>query len=229
MTNLVIFDIDGTLTSFQDEEETCFNQTVLEVLGVSDFNQDWGSYKNVTYSGFVFEISENHLGRAPSDEEMVKFENEFIKTYEPAIRSGDPAKREIPGANEMLTRLRQVKNLQIAIATGNWRSVAELKLNGAGINFAGIPMSTSSDALSREDIMKSAENLSAEKYGGHPFKKITYIGDGEWDARASQKLRYDFIGITTKVSEEIFQKYGSKAVFSDYTDPDAFIDAIGVL
>ena len=226
MTDLAIFDIDGTLTTFQDEEEVCFSQSLLDLFGISKYNRDWGSYKNVTYSGFLFEIIQEHLGRSPSEVDIQSFEETFIKLYEPAARSGDPTERVIPGANEVLLRLRGIENLQLAIATGNWRRVAELKLAGARIDIAGIPMSTSSEAISREDIMISAQTIAIDLNSGQSFDKVTYIGDGEWDAKASKNLKYDFIGITTKLSKEVFDSYGAKAVFKDYSDPDAFLDAL---
>jgi len=226
MTDLAIFDIDGTLTTFQDEEEECFNKTVLDIFSVSDFSRDWGSYKNVTYSGFVIEIMQKQLDRSPSETEFEKFEDAFIKLYGPIVRAGNPIKREILGANEMLTQLREIENLQLAIATGNWRRVAELKLGGARVDITGIPMATSNDALSREDIMISAYQMAADLNGGQSFEKVTYVGDGEWDAKASKNLNYDFIGITTKISKEVFDKYGAKAVFKDYSDPAAFLEAL---
>jgi phosphoglycolate phosphatase-like HAD superfamily hydrolase len=32
-------------------------------------------------------------------------------------------------------------------------------------------------------------------YGVNEFETITYVGDGLWDFKASQKMRYHFIGI----------------------------------
>ena len=226
MSDLIIFDIDGTLTTFQDEEEACFNQTVLRIFGVSEFNRDWGTYQNVTYSGFVREIMEINLGRTAYDEDFVNFENEFLQHFEPEVMSGDPAERRIPGANQMLTRLCQLENLGIAIATGNWRRVAALKLRSAGIDVERVPMATSSDAVTREEIMKTAETMAMDLNHGQPFDRVTYVGDGEWDAQASRNLNYQFIGITTKVPEAVFREYGAKAVFEDYSNLEKFIEAV---
>ncbi|PJA43470.1 MAG: HAD family hydrolase, partial [Verrucomicrobia bacterium CG_4_9_14_3_um_filter_43_20] len=67
--NLVIFDIDGTLTDSDELDEVCFIKAVKDFWDIDTFNTDWESYGNYTDSFVLREIAKEHLGREPHREE----------------------------------------------------------------------------------------------------------------------------------------------------------------
>lgn len=226
MTDLVMFDIDGTLTTFATDEEDCFNQAIFEALGINNTNNDWENYRNMTDSGLITEIVEEHLKRQPTSDEIDRVEKEFVKRLKPAIKTDPKSCKPIAGSNNILQQLRRKPGTCLAIATGNWLRVAELKLNSAQLKVDDIPMATSNDAESRADIMKIAEKKALRQRGHDTFAKITYFGDGLWDAKASQHLGYEFIGISTRQSKQILLDMGAVRVYPDFTNYKEILDLL---
>ena len=54
--NLVMFDIDGTLTATTDIDERCFIRAINEVLQVYEIDTDVAHYPHVTDEGIAAEI-----------------------------------------------------------------------------------------------------------------------------------------------------------------------------
>ncbi len=77
--NLVMFDIDGTLTATTGIDEVCFIQAVREVLGVKEIDTDLLNYTHVTDEGITSEIIEQHTGRPAGREELSDIRNLFVK------------------------------------------------------------------------------------------------------------------------------------------------------
>jgi beta-phosphoglucomutase-like phosphatase (HAD superfamily) len=68
--NLVMFDVDGTLTATNTVDTHCFVQAFKEVLNIDLIDTDWSNYKQSTDSGIVAEIIERHTGSPASDEDL---------------------------------------------------------------------------------------------------------------------------------------------------------------
>lgn len=68
--NLIVFDIDGTLTQTNNVDSLCFTKAIKDTLQITELNTDWASYQYSTDSGLLTEIYENFLQRPPSIEEI---------------------------------------------------------------------------------------------------------------------------------------------------------------
>jgi phosphoglycolate phosphatase-like HAD superfamily hydrolase len=64
--------------------------------------------------------------------------------------------------------------------------------------------------------MKCAYQRSIEFYQQPQFESVTYIGDGIWDAVASQQLNYHFIGIGSGDRMGDLLATGARHVFPNY-------------
>lgn len=112
--------------------------------------------------------------------------------------------KSIYGAVEFFNYLRQQYSVKVAIVTGGWLESAEIKLNAAGFDISGIPVSSSDKYHDRKEIIKDA----AQRSGINKYYRKYYFGDGEWDALASTELGYNFIGIGNRInSNQIFTSY----------------------
>jgi phosphoglycolate phosphatase-like HAD superfamily hydrolase len=100
----------------------------------------------------------------------------------------------IRGARQTLAQLVDSGH-RVGIATGGWRHTAEMKLEQAEIDVAGLVLSTCDDAVDRVGIMTNC----LEKLGGGG-SRVVYFGDGPWDMRATEDLQWRFIGVGQRLA-----------------------------
>ncbi|MBI4831043.1 MAG: HAD family phosphatase [Candidatus Lindowbacteria bacterium] len=153
MTKLAIFDIDGTLVNSTEVDAECFVRSITEEFGIHDIDDHWEHYKNVTDAGVFEEILEKAFARKPSESEVQRHIKAFLRLLE-ASHAEDPGLfREVPGARNIVARLRNHPEWKIAIATGAWCESALFKLRAAGISAEGIPLVTGSEEKVRERLV----------------------------------------------------------------------------
>jgi phosphoglycolate phosphatase-like HAD superfamily hydrolase len=190
--HLVVFDIDGTLTRTGAIDEVCYVAAVSEVLSIPDMDTDWTHYPHVTDSAILRQVVQLSLDRGVLVEEMDRVRQCFRQNLEDAFRRQPRSCLPVDGGPEMLRQLAGRSDVALALATGGWESTARLKLEQAGYDIVDIPLASSSDADTREEIMRIAERRAREKHGVPGFDTITYVGDGVWDARAAANLGWRF-------------------------------------
>jgi phosphoglycolate phosphatase-like HAD superfamily hydrolase len=223
--NLVMFDIDGTLTASDVMDGECFVQAVNDVCGFADVSSDWSAYQHCSDSGILDELFQTRLGRSPMAEEITAVQTQFVKLLEASI-AAQPLKA-IPGAGAMLDALLAEPDIAISLASGAWECSARLKLGTAGLHYPQIPGAFADDAHAREDFMRASLQRVAEKHGREEFDSMVYIGDGAWDVRASRNLGFAFIGIGHKPDRvERLRGEGAQVIFPDFTGHDAFRAAL---
>lgn len=211
-----MFDIDGTLVDSHGFDGDLFAEAVRRELGVR-VDQTWQSYRNHTDSGVLDEILR---GCVPADERQQAYDRVkacFVGLVEGYIANQAEGLKPIPGAPDLIARLRSIAGVVVAVATGGWRETAELKLRSVGIAFEGLPFATCADAAARTEIMQSAERRAS--VSGR-FARRTYFGDAPWDKRASADLGYDFVAIGDRVQHP--------RAFENLTDQEAILDVLGV-
>jgi beta-phosphoglucomutase-like phosphatase (HAD superfamily) len=181
----VIFDLDGTLLESADMDEALYKQAVEDVLGPIEFREHLGDYEDVTDTGILLQtFADNEL--VPTDEHVGRIKQQFVALLRDYVDTNGPF-REVPGARNIVERLRSSRRHHVAIATGGWRASALLKLASAGLDWPDVPLATSDDAVARTDIMLAA----LKKLDGDPGS-VTYFGDGEWDRQACERLGWRF-------------------------------------
>ncbi len=213
---LVMFDIDGTLVDSNAFDSDLYAQAIQTELGVQ-VDKIWASYRNVTDSGILEELLEQHA----SDGDWVKLgsrvKSKFIDLIHEYVTSKHHLVEAIPGACKLLDRFKQLPDVTVAIATGGWRETAELKLKAVGIDYEDLAFATASEARSRIEIMQLAERQAASHA---VFSRKTYFGDATWDQQASKKLGYNFVAVGSQVEHTI--------KFEDLSDHEAIFELLGL-
>lgn len=215
--HLVMFDIDGTLTRTDWIDEVCYVAAVSEVLSVADIDTDWTRYPHVTDSGILQHIAHSALGRALIEGEMERVCHCFRQRLEDAFQEPESC-LPVEGGPAMLRQLAEQRDQAVALATGGWETTARLKLERAGYETADIPLASSNDACSREEIMRIAEQRARDRYGVPGFETILYIGDGVWDARAAANLGWRFLGVGTGDRAAKLEREGASVVIDHYSN-----------
>jgi phosphoglycolate phosphatase-like HAD superfamily hydrolase len=208
-----MFDIDGTLVDSAGFDAALYAEAVRTVLGV-EVDRTWGAYRNVTDSGILEEILEQHgeNDAVVLDALRLAVKRRFVDAVRKHLEVAVPNVREIAGAAALIEALRAMPNVRVAIATGGWAESAQLKLRAIGIDSHGLGFASGSDAIARTKIMQLAEHRALR--GAAPVSR-TYCGDGAWDERASAELGYRFVAIGRGVAHE--------TCFDDFTDSEAVL------
>jgi phosphoglycolate phosphatase-like HAD superfamily hydrolase len=217
--NLVIFDIDGTLTQSVAVDEACFVQALGDVLGIERVNTNWLDYRFQTDSGLALEICRNHLGRAPDAAEIRRLQSRFVALLGAAVEAPGQAVREIPGAAALLCWLKLQARWRVAIATGGWSVSARVKLASARLAVDGLPWASADDAFDRADILRTAIRRAGQEYGADAFEQVVYVGDAIWDVRAAMALGIGFLGLAEGARPGRLAEAGASDILPDFSDP----------
>ena len=222
MKNLVIFDIDGTLTKTTHVDDGCFVQSFVDELGIRDLDTDWSRYPTVCDSGITQHIFRTHLGRLPSATELTRLQRRFVSLLEQSYERDPHLFVEVPGAGAAVHNLRQQAGWAVAIATGGWQMSALFKLNKAGIAVDGLPAAFADHGVTREVILATVLVMARHTYQQQQFARVVYIGDGVWDVRTARQLNLDFVGVASGDREAVLRAEGARAIIQDFSDIDQF-------
>ena len=196
----IIFDIDGTLTDTTEIDDHCYTQAIKDTFGFSNFETNYGHYKNTTDSGIIDQLFLERTGRSYTPEEQQQFIRHFCVLLEKAYATRREHFREINKAGKILDFLCDQENLSIGLATGGWKESALFKLRCAGINIDRCTAASfAQDAMPRQDIIRHTIRKMNEIHGREQeMSGIIYVGDGNWDYLATKALGIQFIGIENK-------------------------------
>ncbi len=213
--NLLIFDVDGTLTNTVEVDDCCYTKTIRDLYDLDLRDVDWSEFPYVTDLGILRTIFSDFLHRELSHDLVLRTKRHFhdllLKTYECSPVSFSA----IPGAKGFIKNLSH-HGSSVAIATGGWEKTARFKLNVAGFNAAAIPLSSADDHYSRSQIVKFVIEKAAAKYDKR-FERFVYFGDGAWDLQTCKELDIEFVGIDFEGNGNL-RKFGVKNVFKDFHD-----------
>jgi phosphoglycolate phosphatase-like HAD superfamily hydrolase len=220
--NLVLFDIDGTLTQTTHVDDLCFVQSFVDELGIHDLDTDWSRYPTVCDSGITQHIFRTHLGRMPSATELARLQRRFVSLLEHTYEREPHLFVAVPGAGAAVHNLRQHPDWAVAIATGGWQTSAMFKLSKAAIAVDGIPAAFADHGVTREVIVAAALVMARHTYQQQRFARLVYIGDGVWDVRTARQLNLEFIGVASGECEAVLRAEGARAIIQDFTNFDQF-------
>ncbi|MCI0707270.1 MAG: HAD hydrolase-like protein [Ignavibacteriae bacterium] len=216
--NLVIFDIDGTLTDTTFVDHECYEQTLFDRFGIRQFPSDVNHFQHYTDPAILSQIYEERFGSTLAQEELERVRLHYTALLRATAKIWPQLFLEIPGASSLLGYLRHETDWKIAIGTGSWSESARLKLDSAKIEFRDLPLATADDGMTREEIMKAAVRRALRAYRADSFSHITIVGDGVWDLRTARNMNYGFVGIASGSRAGILRKYGATHILPDLRD-----------
>ncbi|HUF08995.1 MAG TPA: HAD family hydrolase [Rhodothermales bacterium] len=222
---LILLDVDGTLTDTARVDAECFVQAVSDVFGISDVDTDWSVYPDTTDAAIASHLVQQVHGKFPSPTEIAELRDRFLVLLRAAIGSDASRCRPIPGGPAFVRTLVESPAFSVAIATGGWEESARFKLERAGYNISDVPMASSSDATRRTEILALAAQRASAAAGDGSFSAITYVGDGIWDARAAAALGHRFIGRGDPTTSGLVAE-GAERVVRDFSDVDGLLRLI---
>ena len=214
--HLVTFDLDGTLADSEAFDGELYVEVVHSVLGV-EIEADWTGYRHQTDSGILNEIidrSEPCADRSSLHSAVRRHFTDQVHDYVAARGGVIP---EIPGALQFVSRLMKHPGVRVAVATGGWKETALIKLRAIGLDPLRLPLASSSDAMSKVDIMRIAERRALLNDNA---KRKTYFGDSRYDKEASRELGYDFIAIGENVHHHL--------QYPSFLDAESILDDLGL-
>ncbi len=223
---LAIFDLDGTLTRTTHVDEVCFLRALHEEFRIAIVDNDWSTYTHSTDSGITAEIFQRHCGRAPTLDEVGRYQRQFIALLAESFRNAPDSCVEIPGANAALQRLRAHPSWRIALATGSWQASATLKMHTAGLALGDVPAAFADDSPDRGDIIALARKRALAQYREARFSRTVYIGDAPWDVRTARRLGLPFLGVGGGRTALRLRQEGADGMIQDFSDFDRVMEAL---
>jgi phosphoglycolate phosphatase-like HAD superfamily hydrolase len=217
---IAVFDIDGTLTSTNHVDGHYFAVSVGAVLEIA-LEPDWSRFSEATDAAILAELCAECSSRSYAEVEA-EVQQHFFGLLEATVRRDPTAFRPICGAERILAAVRCAGWTPV-IATGGWRRSAEIKLSAAGIVTTGVPFASCSDHSDRVAIVREAVR------GADPTDEasgVVVVGDGLWDLRASQALRFGFVGRAEGEAARSLLSHGARAVVPHFADSDSFISVL---
>lgn len=189
---LALFDLDGTLTQTFHANDPSFTRALSKLIDIDPHYDYTGEVQHPTDEAVFYALFKKINGTEPTladREAMIDlYLQELMHTYYHKPGFFD----EIPGANELLHELHHSDQWVVAIATGAWQRVAQLKLELAGIHYQHLPLFTSDLFPDKRRFTQMAiETVGKE----HQLSQITYIGDSNYDYQVSRELGIQFVGI----------------------------------
>ena len=222
--NLVMLDIDGTLTQSYEYDQEIFGLAIAEVLGCPPINADLIGYVDKTSTGVTREAIRHVTGKSPKVEQIEEVKRNVLWHLEKMYRESPEIFVEVPGAERFLERIQSLDDAGVAIATGCWRTEALFKLRASGLSVAGIPMATSDDDRNRTRIMQIATERARDFYACLGFERVVYLGDGPWDLQEARSLGFRFIGIGPRV--QVLKDTLTSSWYPDFMELEAVLASV---
>ncbi|WP_299834640.1 HAD hydrolase-like protein [uncultured Tenacibaculum sp.] len=211
--NLIVFDIDDTLTS-SDQKHIDALLFGMKNIGIDNVDTDWRNYANATDS---FIIKTNYEKTFNKD-----FSLDLLNDFEEVMTNRfltHPDSKEITGARKIVDFLIHETNYGVCFATGSLLKPALLKLEQAEITFSEKLLETSNTIYTREEIVASAIEKAKKYYEVDDFEHVISFGDGLWDATTAKNLDLHFVGVNEKNLAD-FKKQNVQYCISDWEDFD---------
>ena len=212
--NLIVFDIDDTLTKSENQHQQSYVDAMLH-LGITEINQDWKAYKNMTDSYILKKNFETNFKKDFNMKSFIpEFENKMTELFLEL-----PKTKEIKGATKIVDFFMKETNYAICFATGSLLKPALIKLEQANMNFVPNLVEASNDFYTREEIVTSAIRKAKAYFSVNEFQNIISVGDGIWDLRTAKNLGIHFLGIRDKNLKD-FQEENIKSHIRDWRNFD---------
>ncbi|MBC9868699.1 MAG: HAD hydrolase-like protein [Opitutae bacterium] len=182
-----IFDVDGTLVESSSFDDELYVSAIRDVLGDVNLRKNWSTYRHVSATGILQQImEENKIREVTRMHEVRARFGELVSKY---LQDGGEC-LQIAGATDLLIRLRNENPGEVGLATGDWGHTAVMKLMHAGFDLKDLVLISADDSEERVTIMQKC----LDTLGGS-YRRIVYVGDAEWDVRATRELGWHFIGV----------------------------------
>ena len=207
-SNLIVFDIDGTLTDTVPLHKEAFVKALTQ-MGLAEIDTNFNAYRHHTDYHIAKAIYEKATG-APFDEVQQSAFGALLSGFIEQATFG-----EISGAKNMIAAIEANNDFGICYATGSLRRPAVFKLQHIGIAFDPVQLVASDGIEERERIVDLAIQQAQAFYGQQGFDRIISVGDGLWDLQTARNLGLQFAGVGA-LHQALLASHGATIHFTDW-------------
>ena len=223
---LVIFDMDGTLLAdagggtglYVEAHRFAFKKALgIDIEENFSFKKYTGWLASQTLSDMAQSRGVNEKKIHDHLPRLYNFTYQYLKDNEDELKV-----TVLNGVIDLLTLLKN-NNIYLAIATGNIRDVAILKLKKAGLKdffvmndkFMG---EFGSEENNRADIIRSVKKKMDNMIGSSiAYEHIFVVGDSDSDIKAGIAVGAKTIGVATGImSEHTLRQHGASITFPNF-------------
>jgi phosphoglycolate phosphatase len=193
---LYLFDIDGTLLLTGGAGSMALDQVFLTHYGIAR------AMRGVSPGGktdplIIAEMFERHLGRAPGEDEIARVIDAYLPLLRDAV-AASTAYRLMPAVHEALDFLAADSAVCLALATGNVRAAAQIKLDRAGLWQRFALGGFGCDSADRGALVARAIERAREHTGvAHERDEIVVVGDTPRDVHAARACGVRVLAVAT--------------------------------
>ncbi|MCF4164083.1 HAD family hydrolase [Zavarzinia compransoris] len=217
---LVILDIDGTLIRSTRVDDGVIAAAWADLHGHA-IDTNWSRYRTSTDRGIAREILGERLNRPSDDGAITQVEDAILGRYPADLRL-----EQMPGAQRLVSTLRALPGVGVAIASGSFPRTARLKLGASGLHVDQVPKAFSDAHDERAGVIEAATRLACAEHAIAAFAARVYVGDGVWDLAAARSLGIGFVGIGDGAAAERLRAAGATRVLPDFADLQRALDTI---
>jgi phosphoglycolate phosphatase-like HAD superfamily hydrolase len=227
MERLVLFDIDGTLTRTQNGYLP-FNDALLKTFGVA------GDIRSVVPDGNTDPLIVEEIFAAArpkveiTAEQWEGFATRLGDSYLAAFSSGAATVTALPGVSELLRALTEEARIDQSVVTGNFETVARIKLETAGLHAYLCRGAYASDSRHRADLPAIAKaRWEKAKKRSIGCEQCIVVGDTAKDLAAARDngMKCVLVGTGRYPIEEL-ALLEPDGCLPDLTDTRAAIDLL---
>jgi len=218
--NLIVFDIDGTMTLSEQHHLGAF-QDAMNGVGVMNIDDDWKSYKHITDTHIFKHNYIAQFGHEPDEDTLALLEELLLDSIQEFV-----SPLEMPGAKQIVNTVKAHPNYAFAYATGSLYTPAQYKLDETGIHYHQDILIGANGFDSREEIVNAAIEAAKKYHRVDHFDKIISAGDGLWDLQTAKNLELLFLGIGAK-NMDAFTDLGAKYCEENWLEIDMeYLDGV---
>lgn len=227
--NLLLFDVDGTVTDCAADDDRLFREALLEslppdarvhVLG------GWNEFAEVTQSAIARDVITRACDRPARDGEIMIVRRRLTEKWQEALAAGTVTVRLKPGARELFAAAGQRPKFFAALTSGTWEPVTLLKLSAAGWPLENLVIATGDDSESQAGILRTAQILAASRRGIPGFSATVVVGAHPWDARGARTVRAGFVAVGETSEVAALRSAGAAAVVPQLVPAESFWAAV---
>lgn len=225
---LILFDIDGTLLRTGDTaHQHAFIEAFEEVYGlpVKLEGVPMAGMLDANIARALFDVHE--LDHAQADLHLERMMTSMGGRYRKAVLAAELRERLLPGVNDAVAAC-AARGWATGVLTGNARSVAYAKLEGAGLADLLVTGAFGDSARERGHLVEIAIAAAAEATGIHFLPEQTVlVGDTPQDINAAREAGSRIVAVATgRFDVHALAQLEPDALLSDLSDTLAFVKAI---
>jgi len=225
-TQLLLFDIDGTLLLSGGAGKRALNRAFRELFGIND------GFDSIPVAGrtdeLIFRDAIKQCGIATNASSRSAFFSLYYKYLEQEIVCPGRNKGLMPGVRLLLDRLAPLSNVVIGLLTGNFARAAKIKLQYFGIWDYFVFGAYGDDAPVRDDLVPIAVSRArASKAVITPNADTIVVGDTPLDVRCAIAGGARSVAVCTgSYGETELREAGADFVLLDLTDSERFLKLV---